>query len=407
MPTFSLRHGASLCLWLLFSASTTASINDGAEWDDWGDEASSDSPWLPLSVRASASYGQRLHRAPTNPTQGQQRSLAELRSQFDSGYRGQQFNADLRLDLAYDDIRNRWDLDWRQASVSLSPAAGLELKLGRQILTWGTADLLFVNDLFRKDWQAFFNGQPQDYLKAASNAVKLSWFGQRLNADLIYQPRFEADNALLSLDATGAPPTAAEPNQEVLATRLFGQWQRLEWALYQHHGYSGSASLTATGHSEFAPVDAIGASVTAPIGGGIGNIEWGKQWYQGNGQSDQSLLLLGYQRSLPQQLTLGLQYQWQRWHQPYRSGDQWRHYRQLATVRLDKHSLQQKLTLSLFAFYSPSDADYYLRPQLRYRHSDQWQFSFGVNLLDGRHPNTFFSQLHQHSNGWLRLQYFY
>ena len=52
------------------------------------------------------------------------------------------FDANLRegyLDVAYD----RWDL-----------------RVGRQIITWGVGDLVFINDVFPKDYGAFFAGRP-------------------------------------------------------------------------------------------------------------------------------------------------------------------------------------------------------------------------------------------------------
>ncbi|MCK4629255.1 MAG: hypothetical protein KAT56_09640, partial [Sedimentisphaerales bacterium] len=38
--------------------------------------------------------------------------------------------------------------DMREAYVSFSPLDFLDAKVGRQILTWGTGDLLFINDMF-------------------------------------------------------------------------------------------------------------------------------------------------------------------------------------------------------------------------------------------------------------------
>ena len=66
-----------------------------------------------------------------------------------------------------------------------------------------------------------------------------------------------------------------------------------------------------------------------------------------------------------------------------------------------------RYTWSLFTFYSPSDEDYYLRPSLNYRHSDQWTFVFGGNVFGGNKPQTFFNQLQDASNFYLRVRYNY
>ncbi len=66
--------------------------------------------------------------------------------------------------------------DLREASLVFSPSADTDVKVGRQILTWGTGDLVFINDLFPKDWVSFFIGRDVEYLKAPSDALKVSAF---------------------------------------------------------------------------------------------------------------------------------------------------------------------------------------------------------------------------------------
>ena len=68
---------------------------------------------------------------------------------------------------------------------------------------------------------------------------------------------------------------------------------------------------------------------------------------------------------------------------------------------------RDKYTLSLFTFWSPSDRDFYLRPAFTYRHSDQWSLVAGANLFGGDDNHTFFSQLQDASNVYLRLRFSY
>ncbi len=75
----------------------------------------------------------------------------------------------------------------------MSPLDIVDLKVGRQILTWGTGDLLFINDMFPKDWQAFFIGRDEEYLKAPSDAFFISLFPEFANIDISYTPRFDSD----------------------------------------------------------------------------------------------------------------------------------------------------------------------------------------------------------------------
>src|SRR6056297_2619360 len=105
-------------------------------------------------------------------------------------------------DLVYDNVadshklqpeQGRGWLDLREAYVGSPVGESLDARIGRQVLTWGVGDLLFLNDLFPKDWQSFFSGRDVEYLKAPSDAVMVSMFPPWFNIDLVYMPRFDAD----------------------------------------------------------------------------------------------------------------------------------------------------------------------------------------------------------------------
>ena len=85
--------------------------------------------------------------------------------------------ADFKLkgDLLGDLVQEEGDFDFREGWVFARPTDTMDIKVGRQILTWGTGDLLFINDLFPKDFQSFFIGRDIDYLKAPSDAAKVSF----------------------------------------------------------------------------------------------------------------------------------------------------------------------------------------------------------------------------------------
>ena len=52
--------------------------------------------------------------------------------------------------------------------------------------------------------------------------------------------------------------------------------------------------------------------------------------------------------------------------------------RHLLTARLTRLALHQNLTLSLFACYSPSDKDAYLRPKASYKVTDNWLYDVSI-----------------------------
>jgi hypothetical protein len=68
-----------------------------------------------------------------------------------------------------------------------------DIKVGQQILTWGTGDYVFLNDLFAKDFQSFFAGRDDDYLKAPSLSLKVSGFFDLANVDFVVTPKFTPD----------------------------------------------------------------------------------------------------------------------------------------------------------------------------------------------------------------------
>ena len=115
-----------------------------------------------------ARYGQRLQEDPDEDDQ----IMAEARLQLEFSRMGDWATLQLKTDFYYDDVVDQghidleegtgW-LDLREANLGFSPQAITDIKIGRQILTWGTGDLLFINDLFPKDWPSFFSGRHVDY----------------------------------------------------------------------------------------------------------------------------------------------------------------------------------------------------------------------------------------------------
>ncbi len=94
-------------------------------------------------------------------------SLGETRVQLEFETRWQDMTLRIRPDFLYDPVMDDYDtdleegrgiVDLREASLSFSPLDFADIKIGRQIITWGTGDMLFINDMFPKDWQSFFIG---------------------------------------------------------------------------------------------------------------------------------------------------------------------------------------------------------------------------------------------------------
>ena len=128
---------------------------------------------------------------------GETRLQLELEKAFEEGPT-LHLTADLLYDMSLNEHRvfmeeGRGLFDLREAWAAFRPTDFMDVKVGRQVLTWGTGDLWFLNDLFPKDWNSFLIGRDVEYLKAPSDAVKVSLFSDLANLDLVYTPRFDAD----------------------------------------------------------------------------------------------------------------------------------------------------------------------------------------------------------------------
>ncbi|CAN2046764.1 Alginate export domain-containing protein [Candidatus Magnetomoraceae bacterium gMMP-13] len=338
-------------------------------------------------------------------------------------------------DIWADGVTEQGEYDTREAWIFSRPADFLDVKIGRQILTWGTGNLVFLNDLFPKDWQSFFIGRDEEYLKAPSDAVKFSFFTDFINFNLVYTPQFDSDrfitgeyishwngsqksltgrNAILQSDK----PDSWFKNDEI-AVRAYKNIKNYEVAFYGYRGFwKRPAGKTYAGVSTFPKLNVFGASARGQIGSGIGNIELA--YYQSaddesgtNPQVDNSEMryLLGYTQDIGKNFNLSIQYYVEQMlnYSNYEKNitddfiyDQYRH---VITLQLTKLLLNQNLELSLSAYCSPSDEDFYLRPKIRYKYTDRIILETGANIFGGSDSHTFFNQFKNNTNSYLAIRY--
>jgi len=405
--------------------------------------------WLVLSGFWEVRGGVRTQRDPHE----RQASLGETRLQLETEKTFESLTFRFTGDFLYDAAISQHSVDldrgegWfdlREASVAATPVEFMDVKLGRQILTWGTGDLIFINDLFPKDYVSFFAGRDVEYLKAPSDAIKLGFFSDLANLDVVYTPAFDPDRFLIGRRISFYNPQLGRssgrdavldpdiPNQwfrdDEWAARVFRTVGAYELAAYGYWGRwkSPAGFDPASGRATFPRLNVYGASVRGPAAGGIANLEGG--YYQSrddeNGDdpfvnNSQLRLLAGYERDLPElfghrvrDLTVGVQYylehimDYQAMQDAAPPGaklaDQCRH---TVTFRITKLLMNQNLKLSLFTFYTPSDSDAYLRPNVSYKIDDHWTAEFGGNVWIGAHDHTFWGQFERNSNVYASLRY--
>jgi hypothetical protein len=128
--------------------------------------------------------------------------------------------------------------------------------------------------------------------------------------------------------------------------------------------------------------------------------------------NSEARFLLGYQRQLSEDFTVGVQY----YAEIMMDFDAYeralpdsfasrKKYRDIVTLRLTRFLLHQTWMLSLFSFYSPAEQDYLLQPQVNYRISDRFSTTLGANLFGGEKRTTFFGQFNGNDNLYLTLRY--
>ncbi|MCF6214549.1 MAG: hypothetical protein L3J58_00080 [Emcibacter sp.] len=374
-----------------------------------------------------------------------QMSLGEMRLQIDIEKALEKLTINFVSDFLYDPVLNDHSVDLekgqgfvdiRKANITFSPMDFLDVKMGRQVLTWGTGDLIFINDLFPKDWNSFFIGRDDEYLKAPSDAIKTAFFFGDLNLDIIYMPRFDADRFIDGTRisfydrGTGGPRGRANPviddrpdgwfENDELAARLYRSFGAIETAAYYYSGYwkSPAGQDMATGNATFPKLQTFGVSARGPISKGIATIEVG--YYKSEAGSalnplvrnDEFRFLVGYEQEVAAELTGSVQYYLER----KLSYDDYlaslpvgaikdRQNRHIFTIRLTKLLMQQNLRLGLFNFYSPSDKDGYLRLKASYKIRDNLKIEAGGNIFYGQVDHSFFGQFKDTSNIFTALQY--
>ncbi|PHR26014.1 MAG: hypothetical protein COA36_13265 [Desulfotalea sp.] len=190
-----------------------------------------------------------------------------------------------------DGVTEKGEYETREIWFFLRPYEFLDVKIGRQVLTWGTGDLVFINDLFPKDWQSYFIGRDKEYLKAPSDAAKMSFFTNLGNIDLVYTPQFDADRYItgeyISYWSEAEQRIVGQNDKvfvdkpddwfqdEEIALRLYKNISNYEIAFYGYFGFwKQPSSQTESGRATFSKLNVYGASIRglpAPLGVKIHN----------------------------------------------------------------------------------------------------------------------------------------
>jgi hypothetical protein len=326
----------------------------------------------------------------------------------------------------------------RTLNAEFTPVDIVDIKAGRQVLTWGTGDYVFLNDLFPKDFVSFIIGRDDEYLKKPSDALRIMIFPEWLNFDFVWIPFFEPDampsgyrvsffdpfqGKIAGVTAERDIPLPQKKAKNfVYAGRAYRNFGAYEGALYYYRGFDPRPMSYANEQAHqlyYERLDSYGGSVRGPVFGGIGNAEVAYYYSPEDPKGDIRTIqnsrmkyLLGYEKDMGNDLSLGFQYyveqtlDYSEYEQALLPADySWDQFRHTITNRITKFFANQTVKISIFTFFSPSDLDLYTRPSISWTPTDAWTLTFGANLPWGKYSWTEFGSIQKNKNVYVRLRY--
>jgi len=220
-------------------------------------------------------------------------------------------------------------------------------------------------------------------------------------------------------------PASTLENTEV-ALRAYRDLAGFDLSLYFYRGFFRQpsaipddpiASSKLTFH--YPNLSVFGASLQGNALGGVLSFEAGH--YDSRQDRDgadpllpnsQTRFLIGYQRQVSEDFTAGVQYYGEYMHDydeyqknlPAGFPGQNR-LSDFLTVRLTRFLRHQTLRLSFFSFFSPSDHDYLVNPEIKYSFTDNIWAAVGANVFGGGENFSQFGQFDTDDNVYLQLRY--
>jgi hypothetical protein len=383
-----------------------------------------------------ASYAVRLGATECGDTRGCELMLGEqrLQARLEAYSSAGELEGELtgRVDVIHDTVLGRSAIEPLELYVEVKVGAAMA-RLGRQIVTWGSGDLLFVNDVFPKDWESFFLGRSPEYLRVGFDALRVTV----PHLELVVAPRPGLDRTPRS--ERFILPSSPWPDVPILEPRGAWRLEDLEAALRVSAAFSGwelslYASWVHHRGGVLVPDDpeepmwvelrsprvvTTGASVTGRVAGGIWNLEGGYQHAREDVAGDDPFVpnsavevFTGWARPLWSDATAGAQaslramLQHDRYRaalppgQPGQPELDW-----TFTLRLTQQLLRQTLELGAFVVASPSRRDAFAALTARYRLTDALAVDAGASLFAGSRPSSLFGGLVDNSNVHVSLRY--
>lgn len=355
-----------------------------------------------------------------------------------------------KLDFYHDEVTHDSDVDIRELRLQYRLTDWLDLSMGRQVSTWGVADMLFINDLFPKNWQANFQGRDMEMLKDPSNTLRLTSYFNNWTLDFVYTPEFTPDTV-----PTGCRFGVYDPNssQVVVNKSSCGDYHPLDengkkleedeialslkrrvlsqdMALYFYDGFYKSPKGIRSDNGVFKgfhpKLRVYGISSEGQIGNGIFSFESGYYDSLDDKEGDNFLIenskvkyLVGYRFDLSAKLSLGFQWymeqllDYDRYEESIQQMNsslyQYRRkeFQNTFTTRITYKTMQDTLVYSLFTYIRPQDEDSLTKFEVSKKITDSFKIVGGINIFSGKenYRDREFGMLKNDDNAFIRINF--
>lgn len=433
---------------LLFTQATFA--GDFDEFSESGSAASVNVSGFEFSGFAELEQGANISGTGPHANQGDQYVMANRRLRLKTSKSNANGGLYAKVDFVKDDIIGENYLDIRELRLQYTPLSWLDLSVGRQVSTWGVGDMIFINDLFPKNWIALFQGRDMEMLKDTSDSLRLtSYFGET-TFDMVYTPQFSPDTTpngcyfdvydpnsgktIANNDACSSNRTFSKKDRNLdhgeLALALKRNFLGQQASLYYYRGFfKNPKGLELSGSNyigTYPALEVYGASTEGQIGPGIFTAEYGyynsKEDKEGNKMLIENSLmkyLVGYRMDFSAHWSAGVQW-YQEWMQDY---DQYGEALQMAnpsaypyrkkefqntyTLRVTFKAQQETLWVNFFTYVRPEDKDSLTKIDITKKLNDNFSVTAGVNIFTGKdhYQDRDFGMLKDNDNAFIRLKY--
>lgn len=359
------------------------------------------------------------------------------------------------LDFNHDEILNSSNVDIREARFVFSPIENTDVSIGRQVSTWGVGDLIFINDLFPKNWVAHFQGREMDMLKDPTDSLRLTYYGSSWSFDVVGTPKFTPDTTPNGCRFAVFSPNSKQVSMNEncdghslyakdqsklengeLAASIKKKFGSQEFAVYAYKGFYKSPkgiNIVSNGNDNmlvpfYPELSVYGASHEGQIGPGIFTAEYGYYLSRQDKDGENFLIensmmkyLVGYRVEFNSHIYAGIQWyqekmlDYDKYEESYLAFNpqgyayRLKEHRNTYTARVGFKFMQDTLMLNFFSYIRPEDKDAFHKFEISKRIENHIDVAMGVNTFEGdeNYTDREFGMLQDQDNAFVRFKYIY